>query len=318
MTAGVSGKGVRVVVVGSINLDLVLRVPRIVAPGETLAGSELREIPGGKGANQAVAAARLGAHVTMVGRVGSDAYGQTLLASLSDSSVDVSHVAVSPGTSGLAWIQVDDRAENSIVILPGANGLLSIDDVRRAEEAIAAADVVLLQLEIPIPTIVAAIELANRHHVPVLLDPAPVADDLPLPWSKIDTICPNQTELQRLTSSDSSHGASKQVESEQAALLQAKGVKRIVVTRGALGANCYLGPKLISAPAFQIKAVDSTAAGDAFRAAFAVALAERCGEEEALRFACAAGALASTVAGAQPSLPTREAIDRFLAQPIDD
>lgn len=311
MTTRSRGNAPRVVVVGSINLDLVLRVPRIVSPGETLSGSELQEIPGGKGANQAVAAARLGASVSMVGRVGTDSYGQQLLQALQDANVDTSHVNRSTGSSGLAWIQVDDQGENSIVILPGANGQLTSRDVEQAEELIKQADVVLLQLEIPIPTIIATIELAHRHSVNVQLDPAPVADDLPLPWSKIDLLCPNETELVRLTRSLTS--SSDATPATRAAALLDLGVSNVIVSQGPLGASHYSRQGESHRDAFPIQAVDTTAAGDTFRAALAVAMAEGQSINDAMTFANAAGALAATVHGAQPSLPTRQAIELFLS-----
>ena len=301
----------RIVVVGSINMDLVLRVPRIVRAGETLAGSEMRLIPGGKGANQAVAAARLGADVAMVGRVGGDEYGQALLAGLRAANVDVSEVRESTGSSGLAWIQVDEAGENSIVILAGANGELSADDVIGAEATIAAADVLLLQLEIPMEAIVAAIKIAQRHDVPVQLDPAPASDNLELPWSNIVTLCPNEGELSQLTTLTESVGGTTDLVARARQLIE-RGVRQVVVTRGAQGAISVTADEVAERDGFSVQAVDTTAAGDAFRAAWAVATARRFTTQDSLEFANATGALAASQAGAQPSLPTREQVDCLI------
>ncbi|HRE99278.1 MAG TPA: ribokinase [Pirellulaceae bacterium] len=316
---------VRVVVVGSINMDLVVRLERLPAPGQTVFGRELSEIPGGKGANQAVAAARMGAVTSMVGRVGDDAYGVSLCAALSAAGVDVSQVTTTPGSSGLALIGVDDVGENSIVILPGANGAVGPEDVAAADRTIAAADVMLLQLEIPLAAVRAAIAAAKRHGVRVLLDPAPAIPDLHLDWTGIDRLCPNETELALLLGRDpsdliaSGELGSRDLLSAGAVGLAARGVGRVVVTLGAAGAmSVGADGTAIEVPAFPVDVVDSTAAGDAFRGALAVALAEGRSEAESLRLAAAAGALAASSLGAQPSLPTRAAVDRLAASRLPD
>ncbi len=303
-----------IVVVGSLNMDLVVRCAAIPRPGETVAGGDLLEVPGGKGANQAVAAARLAAGrraVRMVGRVGGDAFGGRLLDGLRRDGVDAADVHVLPGVaSGTAMILVDGRGENAIVVSPGANGRLAPADVPELADAA----VVLLQLEIPLDTVAAAIARAGRAIV--ILDPAPVpADGLPDGLYGVGLITPNQTEAEALTGVrvDSVEAAQR-----AAAVLMGRGVARVIVKLG--GDGCVVsewigGKRLVTrhVPGFAVDVVDSTAAGDSFNGALAVALAEGLPLVEAARFANAAGALACTRLGAQSSVPTRDELNRFFA-----
>ena len=302
-----------IVVIGSINTDLVVRTPRVPAPGETVLGSDLSTLPGGKGANQAVAAARLGAHVAMIGRVGDDPSGRARLEGLRREGVGTKHVRVTPGVaSGTAIILVDPRAENSIVVSPGANARVTPADVDAADSLIRSAAVVLLQLEIPLPTVRHAVALCRRMGVPTVLDPAPVPPKgLPRALMGADYLTPNGPESLRLaglnprnTSATPEHIARR---------LHARGARTLLLKLGRRGAAIAApGDPVRRVRAHAVRAVDTTAAGDAFNGALAVALAEGASLEEAVRFANAAGALCCTVAGAQPSLPTRRAVARLL------
>lgn len=302
-----------VVVVGSLNMDLVVRAPRIPAPGETIIGGEFRTAPGGKGANQAVAAARLGARVAMVGRVGEDDFADQLLGGLDADHVNHQGVARDSGSpTGVALIVVDDGGQNSIVVAPGANMRVSPGDVDAAEQTIAAADVLLLQLEIPLDAVQHAAEVAHDHGVTVVLNPAP-ARDLPAGLlSRVDVLIPNESETGLLTGLPVGSGA--ELRDAAGALLE-QGVSTAILTLGARGALLATGSGLESIPAFRVQAVDTTAAGDAFAGGFAVALAEGKPLAEAVRWGNAAGALATTRLGAQPSLPRRGELEELLVEP---
>ena len=301
----------RITVVGSLNMDLVVRSPRIPKPGETIIGSEFRTVPGGKGANQAVAAARMGAQVSMVGRVGDDAFGGALLDNLGASAVDRAFVTRDPeAATGIALITVDDGGQNSIVVASGANMCLLPADVDAAKAAIAASDALLLQLESPPETVTRAAEVARAHGVRVVLNPAPAR---PIPaalLSLVDVLIPNESETAYLAGME----VRDQAQAEAAAhSLRDSGVGTVVLTLGERGAMlAWVGGTELF-PAFDVTPVDTTAAGDAFVAGFAVALAEGRSLAEAVRWGNAAGALATTKMGAQPSLPTRRAVERLLA-----
>lgn len=296
-----------VAVVGSLNMDLVVRAPRHPQPGETILGGEFHTFPGGKGANQAVAAARLGAKVQMVGRVGEDAFGEALLETLGKDGVDATHVRRDPGAAtGVALITVDSSGQNTIVVASGANARVTPEDVSAAEGEIADAAVLLLQLECPLPAVGRAVEMAHRHGTRVVLNPAPAR---PLPTellSRIDYLIPNQTELRRLAGLDSP--------SQAVGRLQDVGVKHVIVTLGEEGALAVEAGQEVRFPAHRVQVIDTTAAGDAFVGAFAAALVEGRSTHEAVAWGNAAGALAVTRAGAQPSLPTRAELDRFLSE----
>jgi ribokinase len=301
-----------VVVVGSINMDLVARMARLPRTGETIHGDCFQTIPGGKGANQAVAAARLGARVTLIGRVGDDAFGELLRQSLQAFGVCTDHVITSVGcASGVALISVASSGANSIVVIAGANGQLTPEDVISRTDVIASADALIVQLETPVETVVAAVEIARRFHVRTVLDPAPApSGPLPEALRTVDLISPNQTEAEALTQIPV-----ETVESaEQAARsLQRGGAREVVIKLGERGAIvCMADGRMEQIPASKANIVDTTAAGDAFTAGLTVALAEGRSLTDAARFGCAAGTLACTVFGAQPAMPSRADVDRFM------
>ena len=309
-----------VVVIGSINMDLVCRTPRMPAPGETVLGENLLTIPGGKGANQAVAAARLGAETHLIGRVGADDFGQRLLTGLAQHGVDTSRVTLTEGTpTGCAMILVDDRGENSIVVAPGANAKVTPEDVDAAGEVIARASAVVLQLEIPVETVRHAIAACRRHGVFTVLDPAPVPPaGLPAAAYGADVLTPNQSEAEQLAGAEVTHhvSAKRIVDPKLTGIeLVARGARSVVLKLGPAGAM-LLGRdgEIERAEPFRVNVVDTTAAGDAFTGALAVAVAEGVPLARAVRFANAAGALCCEGFGAQPSLPTRASVEALLEQ----
>jgi ribokinase len=311
----------RIVVIGSVNMDLVCRTPRIPTAGETILGENLLTIPGGKGANQAVAAARLAGpdvQVHLVARVGDDDFGQRLLNGLSQHRVNTDHVTVTEGvSSGCAMILVDGQGENSIVVAPGANAKLSPADIDRAETLIEGAAAVVMQLESPLETIVHAIDLCRRHGVFTILDPAPVpAGGLPDALLAVDLLSPNQGEAELLLGQSRTHHVStKRLEDPKliAGELLARGAKSVVLKLGAKGALTITGDgQILRAEPYKVEVVDTTAAGDAFTAALAVAHAEGFSPRESVEFANAAGAATCAQFGAQPALPTREAVEALL------
>lgn len=293
-----------IVVVGSLNMDLVVRSPRHPRPGETLLGSEFHTFPGGKGANQAVAAARLGGQVKMIGRVGADAFGKSLIQTLSHDGVDTSQVRKLPVATGVALITVDDAGQNTIVVVPGANGELSPLDLSSAESSFEGAAVVVMQLEVPLLTVTQAADLAHRHGARVVLNPAPAQPLGTTLLKQVDVLIPNQPEAALLTGVTSASAAARR--------LLASGVRSVIVTLGEDGVLIAEGETETHLTAHRVTVVDTTAAGDAFVGAFAVALAEGRSTHEAAMWGNAAGALAVTRAGAQPSLPTRAAVERLV------
>ncbi|MBI5564672.1 MAG: ribokinase [Chloroflexi bacterium] len=294
-----------IVVVGSVNMDLVVRAPHLPQPGETIIGSDFKTFPGGKGANQAVAAARLGGHVKMIGRVGNDAFGEELLRTLANDHVDTTFVQRDADTpSGVALITVEEAGQNTIVVASGANAKVTPDDVDRAEAAFDGASVLLLQLESPLPTVLHAIEVAKKHQVRVILNPAPSQPLNAQLLSLVDYLVPNQIELALLTQTQTIETGVHQ--------LQSLGVKHVVVTLGGDGVAVFEDKQTDRLAAHPVKVVDTTAAGDAFVGGFAVALVEGKSTREAAEWGNAAGALAVTRAGAQPSLPTRAELERFI------
>lgn len=277
---------------GSLNMDLIVRSPRLPSAGETLTGTGFSTMPGGKGANQALAAARAGGQVWMIGAVGSDDFGSTLVDTLADAGVDTARVQRVDGRSGIALITVDDAAENTVVVVAGANGTLTgLDSIDEA--AIAAADMLVLQLEVPLATVTRAAQVAAAAGVPVLLNPSP---SQPLPaelLAAVSILVVNETEAAALAADEVPGGG------------------HVVTTLGAAGAR-YRGPggASASAEAPRVEPVDTTGAGDAFAGALAVAWCRGDDPAAALRRACAAGALATTVPGAGASSPTAADIDR--------
>jgi ribokinase len=296
-----------IIVIGSLNADLVLRAPRFPAPGETISGEDLAIIPGGKGANQAVAAARQGASVAMAGRIGNDSFGLTLTQNLQKNNVDTSYIFTDPSATGTAVIVVDAKGQNSIVLSPGANSRVSPADVNAL--SFRDADILLLQFEIPLETVIHAASVAHQKGLRIILNPAPaqrIPDSL---LTDVDILVPNESELQLLTGMPVTDSVS--AESASQALL-AKGVQAIIVTLGSNGALLVTSDQTTHIPAFQVDVVDTTAAGDAFIGGLAAALLKGKSLEEAVRYGNASGALAATKFGAQPSLPTQDEVVQLL------
>jgi ribokinase len=297
-----------IVVVGSINMDLVAHTHTIPVPGQTVIGTGFDTTPGGKGANQAVAAARQGYPVQMIGSVGEDVFGQALLDNLTQAGVGVSRITRVSGPSGVAPILVDDRGQNSIVVVPGANGKVDIPTVDRQADLIRSAGMVLCQLELPLSTVDHTIALCAEAGVSVVLDPAPAA---PLPddiFPRITWFTPNETEVLLYTSPNASPETA-------ASELIARGLAGVVLKRGAEGAYVATAQGLTAwIKPFQVQAIDTVGAGDCFNGAFAVALLKGLDPVAAARFASAAAAISVTRRGAQASMPSRAEVDAFLSE----
>lgn len=302
----------RIVVVGSINLDLVAATQRIPTAGETVAGLTFRTFPGGKGANQAVAAARLGGSVSIVGKLGADPFGVELRDSLEQANVNTGAVEVVPGSSGVALITTDATGQNAITVVAGANSRLSPGDLDAHIELIRNAGILLTQLEIPLETVERLVAIAAEARVPLMLDPAPAR---PLPQSllsRIDWLTPNETETCVLTGQPRGELGDELVESAANILLDS-GCRNVILKLGARG--CYVvlsdGTRHLL-PAYTVSAVDTTAAGDAFNGAFAVALMNGKEPLECASWASAVAAISVTRHGAQTSMPTAIEVERFL------
>lgn len=309
-----------VVVIGSLNADLVVRAPRFPGPGETISGGDLLTIPGGKGANQAVAAARQGARVAMVGRVGRDNFAPFLVENLNANHVNTSHVSEDSVASGTAIIIVDENGQNSIVISPGANGKVNMKDVDAAPDA----SILLLQFEIPMETVLHAAKRYKSNGATVILNPAP-ARQIPADLlAHVDILVPNESELALLSNTPVTDIKSAENAAQEILKL---GVKIVIVTMGSRGALIVTADRAVQVNAFQVDVVDTTAAGDAFIAGFTSKLLETTLEssgsplkteqqavrlQSAVRYGCACGALATTKFGAQPSLPTKDEVEKFL------
>lgn len=303
----------KIVVVGSLNMDLVVRIPKIPRPGETLLGGVFKTFPGGKGANQAVAAARLGGHVTMIGCVGDDPFGRELRATLVGEGVETRHVLVHPDSAtGVALIQVDAQGQNSIAVASGANFCLTSADIETAMQSIGEFDVLVMPLEIPLETVYTAAQIALRRGAKVVLNPAPVQVLEKDMLKSVDVLLPNEHELalmtgvQLQTPDDTRRAAEK---------LRGLGVKNLLVTLGSQGSALYdsIGQETFI-PAYPVLAVDTTAAGDCYVGALAVGLCEGKPIAAAAAFASAAAALSATREGAQPSLPHRGEVEKFLRE----
>ena len=302
-----------IVVVGSLNADLVVRVPRFPAAGETISGEGFVVLPGGKGANQACAAGRLGGHVAMVGQVGRDAEGERLRESLWQAGVDVHLVDQDEhAATGVALIAIDARGENQIVLAAGANGTFTPDRLTRATPLVRAARVLLLQLEVPLDTVLRAAIEAQAAGVTVILDPAP-AREVPDQLLRLaDYVTPNESELARLVSAPTDDESTLADIDAQAVQLLARGSRRVLVKMGARGARLVTAEGVTQWPAIAVQAVDTTAAGVAFNGAFAVALADGADLDRAVRFATAAAAISVTRPGAQPSMPSRSEVEALV------
>jgi ribokinase len=295
-----------IVVVGSINMDLVAHTHHIPVPGQTVIGTGFDITPGGKGANQAVAAARLSYPVKMVGAVGDDVFGQALLDNLAKAGVDIAAVARVSGPSGVAPILIADNGDNSIVVVPGANGKMDRVAIDRHAPLIHSAGMVLCQLELPLETVIHVMAICAEAAVPVILDPAPAALLASAVFHQATWFTPNETEAAYYLGNSSAP--------EQAAQqLLDKGLKGVVLKRGAEGSYVAVQGKAAWVKSFPVQAVDTVAAGDCFNGAFAVALLEGNNPWAAARFASAAAAISVIRRGAQASMPSRPEVDAFLA-----
>jgi len=298
----------RITVIGSLNMDLVITTPKVPVMGETVLGSGFMTVPGGKGANQAVAAAKLGGNVTMIGCVGSDTFGEELLNNLRRNSVDTSHMRMLDGVpTGIAMIVVNE-GNNFIIVDPGANYQLAPQMIDSVEDLIKESCIMVAQLEIPLDTVERAIDIAKRNDVKVLLNPAPAIKLEDSLLAKVDILTPNETECEIIT------GISiKSVEDAKNAVayLMNKGVENVIVTMGGNGVVYNSGNKIIHKTVPNVKVVDTTAAGDSFSGALAVALSQGKTIDEAVDFGNIVGTLTVLKKGAQTSLPTMEDVLKF-------
>ena len=289
-------------------MDLVVNVDKMPKPGQTIIGSNFKEVPGGKGANQAVAMARLNGNVSMIGKVGEDGFGQTLINALKNDKVDTTYIKTTKGATGVALITVDNNAQNSIVVSPGANFEVKEEDIDNNIEAIKNSDIVVLQLETPLNTIKYALKKSKELNKYTILNPAPALklDDEII--KNVDLLTPNETELEIIS------GVSIEIEEDiqkAAQIMIEKGVKELIVTLGSKGSLYINKEKSIFKKAYKVEAVDTTAAGDSYTAALAVALSKDQSIEEAMDFASKVGALSVLKEGAQSSLPTLEDVENF-------
>ncbi|NOY57843.1 MAG: ribokinase [Calditrichaeota bacterium] len=302
---------VKIIVVGSSNTDMIIQVPRIPGTGETVTGGKFSTAAGGKGANQAVAAACAGADVTFIARVGNDRFGEEAISGFKKHGINIEYIVRDENApSGVAEIFVAEDGENSIAVAPGANANLSPEDIEKARNEIAGADILLLQLEMPIETVRKTIRLGKELGIKTILNPAPacVIDDDTL--GQVAVLTPNESEAEFLT------GISAKTEQnarKAAGMLLRKGIPLVMITLGADGVLVASHETMTHIPGFDVKAVDTTAAGDVFNGALAVAIAEGKPLNDSVRFAGAAAALSVTKLGAQPSIPARKEIESFLS-----
>jgi len=299
----------KITVVGSANVDLIARVPQLPAPGETIIGTGFMQAMGGKGANQAVAAGKLGAEVVFIARVGDDAYGAACLASYQAAGVQTHAIQTTPGEpTGIALIGVAEDGENNIIVISGANARLTPADVGQFAAEIQSADVLLLQLESAPQTIAAAVDIAHAAGKTIILNPAPY-QTLPRDLlQKVSVLTPNLTEAERML------GGVLADDEMLAKGVLGQGVQSAVITLGANGALVAGSWGRVRVPVYEVTPIDTTGAGDAFNAGLAVALAEGNSLEQAARFAAAVAALSVTKHGAQPSLPTRAEVEAFIQE----
>ncbi len=296
---------------GSINMDLVATAPKLPVPGETLLGHNFFTVPGGKGANQAVALARLGVNTYMVGRVGDDSFGNQLLKTLLAAGVNIENILVDENArSGVALISIDDAGENQIIVVPGANGCVDSTDVDNLNSLLPNCRVLLMQFEIPLPSILLAAQAAKRLGVKVILDPAPVLKEIPAElYPLVDVITPNETEIGQLVGF-----AVNDLEAAARAtnILLQRGVGCAIAKLGVKGVICATGEETFFVPAFPVETVDTVAAGDAFNGGLAAAMVEELPLRQAVVWGAAAGAIAATTSGAQSSMPTKDVLRNFL------
>ena len=300
----------KITVIGSINMDMVIKAERMPNPGENLFGQNFKMIPGGKGANQAVAIAKLGERAQLIGKVGRDVFGEKLLKNLKKFGVNINYIFKDTSVStGMALIVINKEGENSILIVTGANGNFSPKDIETVESTVKSSDLLLLQLEIPLETVDYAVELAKKHKVPVILDAGPPPKFFPNFLTKVDILSPNELEAQALTGIKI-----KNLELAKAAAqkLLNIGVRKVVLKLGANGALLATKNKIKHIKGIKVRTVDTTAAGDAFTAGLAVAYAEGKSIEEAATFANYMGALTVTKFGAQPSIPSIDEVESFI------
>lgn len=296
---------------GSINMDLVATTPKLPVPGETLLGHNFFTVPGGKGANQAVALARLGVTTYMVGRVGDDSFGNQLLKTLLAAGVNIENVLVDESArSGVALISIDDAGENQIIVVPGANGCVDSTDVDNLNSLLPNCRVLLMQFEIPLPSILLAAQAAKRLGVIVILDPAPVLKEIPAElYPLVDVITPNETEIGQLVGF-----AVNDLEAAARAtnILLQRGVGCAIAKLGIKGVICATREETFFVPAFPVETVDTVGAGDAFNGGLAAAMVEGTSLRQAVVWGAAAGAITATKSGAQSSMPTKEVLMDFL------
>ncbi|MGI6113772.1 MAG: ribokinase [Mahellales bacterium] len=298
----------KITVVGSLNMDMSLTIPKVPVVGETVIGDGLMVCPGGKGANQAVAAVRLGGKVSMIGCVGNDAHGRSLLNNLSANNVDIDNVKILDDTpSGLAMIGIYN-GDNMILVYPGANSRVTPDIIDSNEELIKNSSMLVLQLEIPMETVEYAVKISKKHNVKVLLNPAPAKQLAGELLAGVDIITPNQSECEVITGIkvNNINDAKKAI-----SVIKEMGVGQVIVTMGSQGVVYNNADEIIYKPAHKVKVVDTTAAGDSFNGALAVALSQGKSVDKAIDFANIVGALTVTKKGAQPSLPTIEDVESF-------
>ncbi|MBN3888905.1 MAG: ribokinase [Nostoc sp. JL31] len=302
-----------IIVFGSINIDLVATTPRLPVAGETLLGEDFFKVSGGKGANQAVALAKLGIPTQILGRVGADDFGTELVNNLQASGVQTDNIFVDETvSSGVAIITVSQTGENQIVVIPGANGRVNQEDVERLSHFLPEATALLLQLEIPITAVVAAAKAAKGANIKVIFDPAPAQSNLPDElYPLVDIITPNEVEAAQLVGFPVN---GEEEAAKAAAVLLQRGVKCAIVKLGAKGVFCATAEEKFFVPAFSVHAVDTVAAGDAFNGGLAAALFEGFPLHQAVVWGAAAGALTATKPGAQTSLPDRFTFDTFLKE----
>lgn len=304
----------KILVVGSSNTDLIIKVPEIPRPGETLLGGQFQTFPGGKGANQAVAAARAGGEVVFIASVGDDSYGAEAIKGYKQDNINTEDIKVCKGVpSGIAMITVSHKGENAITVASGANGELTASDLEEAEEPFAEADYMLVQLETPIETVLKAVELCAEFQTRVILNPAPAAELPDEILGKVHIITPNETEAEKLTGTVVTDEASAALAADA---LHQRGIQTVIITMGSKGAflsDPTTGKRAL-VPGFSVKAVDTTAAGDVFNGQLAVSLAEGLVLEEAILEAHAAAALSVQKLGAQSSIPRREETNSFLKE----